>query len=146
MCGLAGLFDVHGRFAHRGRDDDGVWLDPHNGLAKGRRRISIIDLSAAERQPMVYRHVPRALVDHPKVDFTIPLEKWLREPPLRDWVESLLPRDRLEREGFFETNIVRTMWDDHVSCQHDRHYELWDILMFQAWLDNQQHSRQGEIH
>ena len=95
---------------------------------------------------ILYRHVPRALVDRPKAGFAIPLAEWLREPPLRDWVESLLQRDRLEGEGFFDTHIVRTIWDDHISSRHDRHYELWDILMFQAWLDNKQRSRPMGVH
>jgi asparagine synthase (glutamine-hydrolysing) len=41
------------RLRHRGPDDDGVWVEPQTGaLALGHRRLAILDLSAAGRQPM----------------------------------------------------------------------------------------------
>lgn len=82
------------------------------------------------------RHVPRNLFERPKTGFGIPLHEWLRGP-LRDWGESLLAPDRLQREGFFDTAMVRRCWDDHQSGRRDGHYLLWDVLMFQAWLDAQ---------
>src|SRR5262245_47565618 len=41
-----------GTLDHRGPDDAGRWVDAAAGLALGHRRLSIIDLSAAGRQPM----------------------------------------------------------------------------------------------
>jgi asparagine synthase (glutamine-hydrolysing) len=68
--------------------------------------------------------------------FGLPLEEWLRGP-LRDWAEALLSEDRLLREGFFRSAIVRKMWSDHLGGKRNLHHELWTILMFQAWLEEQ---------
>jgi asparagine synthase (glutamine-hydrolysing) len=79
------------------------------------------------------RHVPRALVDRPKMGFGIPLDAWLRNE-LRDWAESLLSRDALEHGGYFDVDAVRTVWEGHLAGTHSYGYRLWSVLMFQAWL------------
>jgi asparagine synthase (glutamine-hydrolysing) len=85
---------------------------------------------------VLYRHVPKELLERPKMGFGLPLEEWLRGP-LRDWAEALLSEDRLLREGFFRSAIVREMWSDHLGGKRNLHHELWTILMFQAWLEEQ---------
>jgi asparagine synthase (glutamine-hydrolysing) len=85
---------------------------------------------------VLYRHVPQALMDRPKMGFGIPIDSWLRGP-LREWAESLLAPDRLQREGFFAVAPVRQKWDEHISGERNWAYHLWDVLMFQAWLDTQ---------
>jgi asparagine synthase (glutamine-hydrolysing) len=85
---------------------------------------------------VLYRHVPRVLVDRPKKGFSVPIGAWLRGP-LREWAEELINPDRLKREGFLRAEPIQQRWQEHVLGNADWQHHLWDVLMFQAWLENQ---------
>ena len=67
--------------------------------------------------------------------FGVPLAEWLRGP-LKGWAESLLDENRLHQEGFFNVEFVRDKWLEHLSGKRNWSYQLWNVLMFQAWLEN----------
>jgi asparagine synthase (glutamine-hydrolysing) len=87
---------------------------------------------------VLYKHVPRTLIERPKKGFGVPIDQWLRGP-LRDWAENLLAADRLGREGFLNSSIITLKWNEHLSGKRNWQYHLWDVLMFQAWLEAQNH-------
>jgi asparagine synthase (glutamine-hydrolysing) len=82
------------------------------------------------------RYVPRELFERPKQGFGMPIGDWLRGP-LRPWAEALLEERRLRDEGFFEPGPIRRAWAEHLSGRRNRAYQLWDVLMFQAWLEHE---------
>lgn len=98
----------------------------------GRGKIALREL--------LYRHVPKSLVERPKMGFNVPIDTWLKGP-LREWAEDLLDEGRLRSEGFFEPAPIRRLWDSYLSGEGRRHHWLWDVLMFQAWWEEQRESR-----
>ena len=84
---------------------------------------------------VLYKHVPQALIERPKMGFGVPLDAWLRGP-LRPWAEGLLDPARIRREGYFNSALIQQKWREHLSEARNWQYHLWDVLMFQAWLDS----------
>ena len=85
---------------------------------------------------ILYKHVPRELIDRPKMGFGIPIDRWLRGP-LREWAEALLDESRLRNEGYLDAEPIRRKWVEHLSGRRNWQYHLWGILMFQAWLEQE---------
>ena len=83
---------------------------------------------------ILYKHVPKELIERPKTGFSIPLGLWLKGP-LRDWAESLLDEQRLRDEGYFYPDMVRKLWSEHINGKKDWGTKLWSILMFQSWYE-----------
>lgn len=106
-----------------------AWRIPHTLKAQGWSGKRIL-------RDVLARHVPRPLFERPKKGFGVPIAEWLRGP-LKDWGATLLDETRLRNEGWFDISLIRTTWDEHLSGRTDRAYLLWDVLMFQAWLDAQ---------
>jgi asparagine synthase (glutamine-hydrolysing) len=84
---------------------------------------------------VLHRHVPPPLVERPKAGLSVPVGEWLRGP-LRGWAEELLDEARLRREGYLDPAPVRRKWEEHLSGRRDWRHHLWDVLMFQAWLES----------
>lgn len=104
-----------------------AWRVPMHQKVRGREGKWLL-------RQVLYRHIPRQLIDRPKKGFGVPMGAWLRGP-LRDWAESLLDPRRLREEGYFEPEYVRALLADHVAGRVNEGGRLWDVLMFQAWLE-----------
>lgn len=79
------------------------------------------------------RHVPRELIDRPKMGFEVPIGLWLRGP-LKDWAGDLLTPDRLNRDGWFNAGEIDRIWNEHVTGKANWGMQLWPVVTFQAWL------------
>lgn len=82
---------------------------------------------------ILYRYVPRELMERPKKGFGIPLHKWLKEPGLRKWAEELIDRNILEKQALLNADVVWKLWNDYIKRDIWR-VQIWYILMFQEWM------------
>ena len=81
------------------------------------------------------RHVPTQLFERPKMGFGVPIEHWLTGP-LKQWAEDLLSPQRLKQQGLLHSERISQMWSEQCSGRGRWHYQLWTVLMFQAWMKN----------
>lgn len=105
-----------------------AWRTPIRQKARGRHGKWLL-------RQVLDRYVPLPLVDRPKMGFGVPIEHWLRGS-LREWAESLLDERRLLEEGYFNPHLIRNTWANHLSGKTTEPYKLWNVLMFQAWLEH----------
>ena len=84
---------------------------------------------------ILYKHIPKELIERPKAGFGIPIGSWLRGP-LRPWVEELINFNRLEQEGFLEPRLVNQIWNEHLSGKRDWSFRIWSVVIFQQWLES----------
>jgi asparagine synthase (glutamine-hydrolysing) len=90
---------------------------------------------------VLYRHVPQALVDRPKMGFGVPVGEWLRGS-LREWAESLLT-PTLVRDAALDPALVGRAWRSHQSGAENLDQHLWTVLMYMAWLEHRAAKRQA---
>lgn len=83
---------------------------------------------------VLYRYVPKELMDRPKKGFSIPLQKWLKEPALTEWAQSLLDERKIRREGYFDPAAVKRLWEDFTKRGIWRK-QIWFLLQFESFLE-----------
>lgn len=83
---------------------------------------------------ILYRYIPRNMVERPKMGFNVPIYNWIKGP-LRDWAEHLLDPHKMHAQGYLNPAPIHKAWQDHLEGRANNGYRLWAILMFQSWLD-----------
>ncbi len=91
---------------------------------------------------VLYRYVPKQMMDRPKKGFSIPITQWLREPGLREWAESLLDASLIRRQGILNAEEVHRIWRDFIDNGNWR-IQIWYMLMFQSWMQENESSMEG---
>ncbi len=84
---------------------------------------------------VLYRYLPKSLIERPKMGFAVPIDLWLRGP-LREWAGDLLSERSLAKHGFFNPVPIMKKWEEHQRGIRNWQYHLWDILIFQTWFDS----------
>jgi asparagine synthase (glutamine-hydrolysing) len=106
-----------------------AWQLPFNyKVAHGEGKIILKNL--------LTRYIPQHLIDRPKSGFGIPIDSWLRGT-LKEWGEALLNPILVRSQGYLNADLVYSYWQKHQNRQANYGYLLWNILMFQAWLEDQ---------
>ena len=104
-----------------------AWSLPHNlRISDGVGKVILKNLLAD--------FLPREIFERPKMGFGVPLNRWLRSD-LRDWAESYLAVDSLNKSGLIDATLVRNTWNEHLSGQRDHSSRIWSVLMFQTWIE-----------
>jgi asparagine synthase (glutamine-hydrolysing) len=85
---------------------------------------------------VLYKRVPKKLIERPKMGFGVPIGDWLKGP-LRDWAEHLLDEKRIIQSGYFQNSEIQKKWQEHCSGERNWQYYLWDILMFESWREEE---------
>ena len=83
---------------------------------------------------ILYRYVPKEIMERPKTGFSIPIHRWLKEKGLRDWAEGLLNPEKIKAQGILDEKIVSRMWEDYMERDVWR-VQIWYLLMFQAFME-----------
>ncbi len=104
-----------------------AWRLPHAARIRGNSGKWLL-------RQVLYRHVPKQLIERPKMGFAIPLGEWLRGP-LRDWAETFLNERRLREAGLVDGARVRQIWQEHLDGRRNWQDRLWDILMLETWRE-----------
>ena len=81
---------------------------------------------------VLYRHIPKALMERPKMGFGMPIGAWLRGP-LRPWAEDLLQPQKLTEMGL-NADQVRLRWQQHLNGEN-RLPEIWTVLSWLQWQE-----------
>ena len=99
------------------------------------RKSNVKSTSKWVLREILYKYIPRKLIDRPKKGFTMPLGPWMRNP-LKPWLMDMLNYRRIKNEGFLDPDIVKNLVQEHIDGRKDNSSKLWNILMWQTWLDN----------
>ena len=102
-----------------------AWSLPRNYRIQNKNSKRIL-------KEILYKYVPKSLVDRPKQGFSMPVNEWLRGP-LKEWAEDLLSKRKLPDDGLLDGNLVRLIWNEHLSGTRNWEYKLWPVLMWQQW-------------
>jgi asparagine synthase (glutamine-hydrolysing) len=76
--------------------------------------------------------LPAAVASGSKRGFNAPLGAWMRDH-LDRYFDLNMPRQRVEREGLMRWESIQRLRAEHRSGRRDNSYELFAILMFDAW-------------
>jgi asparagine synthase (glutamine-hydrolysing) len=82
------------------------------------------------------RYVPQTLTRRPKMGFGVPIDSWLRGE-LRGWAEGRDDERQLAHDGLLRPAPIRAAWAAHQEGHRNLQYQLWGVLMFQAWREAQ---------
>ena len=84
---------------------------------------------------VLFRYVPKELIERPKMGFGIPIHDWIRSD-LRNWAEQML-FDCSKTDIYLPTDLIRKKWDDHLDNKNNNFYELWSVIQLNQWMANQ---------
>lgn len=101
-------------------------LPPEMKYHRGTRKRILRNMFAGE--------LPENVFNRPKKGFGIPLTAWLRKELLPEMRRVFAPK-RLADEGLFNSEVITSLLEEHISGRKDNRKPLWTLFMFQKWRE-----------
>jgi asparagine synthase (glutamine-hydrolysing) len=89
--------------------------------------------------------LPSEVVHGRKRGFSIPAAAWLREE-LEPFARETLSPETLRRQGFFQSEPVTRLIDEHVAGREDWSRQLWGLLAFTLWYERHVEQEPPQLH
>lgn len=83
---------------------------------------------------LLYRYVPKELIERPKMGFSVPIGDWLRGP-LKNWAEDLLHSSDNNVCDILNKQTIQKYWNQHLVGSHDHSHKIWAICMWKIWFE-----------
>ena len=100
----------------------------------GNLKVGLLDGKKILKEAFA-EELPRSIQQRPKGGFGIPIGEWFRTD-LKPLLEEVLSRERLQRRGLFNPEVVHKMIELHLQRKRDYSWELWNLLVFEVWAGN----------
>ncbi|HYC28704.1 MAG TPA: asparagine synthase C-terminal domain-containing protein, partial [Chitinophagaceae bacterium] len=84
---------------------------------------------------ILYKHVPKQLIERPKMGFGVPIEDWMRGT-IKEWTMDTLSEASINKDGLLNYAPIGKKLQEHMSGKRNWQYPLWGLLMFQDWYSN----------
>jgi asparagine synthase (glutamine-hydrolysing) len=103
-----------------------VGLPLHHKLHQGQTKQLL--------RQLLYRYVPKEMVERPKQGFSVPLDAWLKGR-LKDWAYDHIAPSKIRADGLLNAELIERRWQQHQSGEHNWQHWLWNVVMFQVWKE-----------
>lgn len=85
---------------------------------------------------ILYKYIPKEMVERPKMGFGIPLETWCREDErLSKIVKKQLSKERIEKDGIFDYEVIGGELERYFNGEKISFNKIWTLFMFQMWYE-----------
>jgi asparagine synthase (glutamine-hydrolysing) len=81
-------------------------------------------------------HLPNDVLYRQKMGFSVPLASWFKGPLKERRYAGLLSKQMTE-SGYFKTEQLKKLIDDHVAGLRDNSAPLWTLMMFESFMRQQ---------
>lgn len=89
---------------------------------------------------VLYRYVPKKMMERPKTGFSVPIAEWIRNGDLREWAETLIENGQSVTDGVLNRNHIKNIWQEFLGGKNKRaELTVWYFLMFEEWYCENHH-------
>lgn len=84
---------------------------------------------------VLYRYVPKEMMERPKKGFSVPLTDWLKQGSVHEWANEILSDSMLVRDGILNGRQVTKLWEHFLKTGQNKGL-LWNVIVLEQWYRN----------